>query len=72
MNNQLSEMMMAEKAEVERILYVLSQLVKGNYYHFHFNLEILEELDFVFAKHSMDINMIVAYLVSKRKESLFL
>ena len=50
MNNQLSEMMMAEKAEVERILYVLSQLVKGNYYHFHFNLEILEELDFVFAK----------------------
>lgn len=50
MNNQLSEMMMAEKAEVERILYVLSQLVKGHYYHFHFNLEILEELDFIFAK----------------------
>ena len=25
-------------------------MVKGHYYHFHFNLEILEELDFVFAK----------------------
>lgn len=50
MNNQLSLCQVAEREEIERILYALSQMVKGHYYHFHFNLEILEELDFVFAK----------------------
>ena len=50
MNNQLGELQIAEQEEVNRILYALSQLVKGHYYHFHFNLEILEELDFIFAK----------------------
>ncbi len=50
MNNQLGELRIAEQEEINRILYSLSQLVKGNYYHFHFNLEILEELDFIFAK----------------------
>ncbi|MEG0592113.1 MAG: endonuclease MutS2, partial [Coprobacillus sp.] len=50
MNNQLSELQVLEREEVNRILYSFSQMIKGNYYHFHFNLEILEELDFVFAK----------------------
>lgn len=50
MNNQLGEYQLAEREEIERILYQLSQMIKGNYYHFHFNLEILEELDFIFAK----------------------
>lgn len=50
MNNQLSQLQMQEREEVERILHLLSQLIKGNYYPFHFNMEILEELDFVFAK----------------------
>lgn len=50
MNNQVAEYQMAEREEVNRILYALSQLVKGHYYHFHFNLEILTELDFIFAK----------------------
>ena len=50
MNNQLSEYQIQEREEVERILYQFSQLVKGQYYPLHFNLEILEELDFVFAK----------------------
>jgi len=50
MNNELNEVQIAEKEEVNRILYALSQIVKNYYIHFHFNLEILEELDFIFAK----------------------
>ncbi len=50
MNNQLSDFQIQEREEVNRILYALSQLIKSHYYHFHFNLEILEELDFIFAK----------------------
>ena len=50
MNNQISLYEAQEKEEVERILFYLSQLVKNHYYHFHFNLEILTELDFIFAK----------------------
>ena len=50
MNNQIGELQMQEHEEVNRILYVLSQAVKGHYYHFFYNLQILEELDFVFAK----------------------
>lgn len=50
MNNQLSDLRLAEQEEIERILYHLSQMIKNNYYHFHFNLEILEEMDFIFAK----------------------
>ncbi len=50
MNNQLSELRIDEQEEINRILYSLSQRVKENYCHFHFNLEILEELDFIFAK----------------------
>lgn len=50
MNNQLSEYQIQEREEIERILYHFSQLIKGQYYPIHFNLEILEELDFIFAK----------------------
>lgn len=50
MNNQLSVYQSEENEEIARILYELSQIVKGHYYHFRFNLEILEELDFIFAK----------------------
>lgn len=50
LNNELSEIQLAEREEVERILYSLSQMIKGNYIHFHFNLVILEELDFIFSK----------------------
>lgn len=50
MNNQLSDFMLQEQEEVNRILSHLSQMVKNHYYHFHFNLEILRELDFIFAK----------------------
>ncbi len=50
MNNQLTDLQLAENEEVQHILYMLSQMIKQNYYHFHFNLEILQELDFIFAK----------------------
>ena len=50
MNNQLNDLHVEEKAEIERILFELSARVKENYYHFFFNLQILEELDFIFAR----------------------
>ncbi len=50
MNNQLNDLHVEEKAEIERILFELSAKVKENYYHFFFNLQILEELDFIFAR----------------------
>lgn len=50
MNNELSEIQAKEHEEVNRILYELSQKIKNYYIHFRFNLEILQELDFIFAK----------------------
>lgn len=50
MNNELDDLRIIEKEEVNRILYQLSQLVKKYYYQFFYNLEILAELDFIFSK----------------------
>lgn len=50
MNNHLAQLKQEEQEEIRRILYHLSQIVKQNYYHFVFNLDILEEFDFIFAK----------------------
>ncbi|MEG0548948.1 MAG: endonuclease MutS2 [Coprobacillus sp.] len=50
MNNQLTDLQVLEREEINRILYSFSQTIKTHYYHFHFNLEILEEIDFIFAK----------------------
>ena len=50
MNNQLSLLKEQEQDEIERILLSLSTMVKNNYFHFYFNLEILQKLDFIFAK----------------------
>ncbi len=50
MNNELTHLKALEREEIQKILYELSQKVKNNYYHFHFNMKILEELDFIFAK----------------------
>lgn len=50
MNNHLTDLHMEEQREIEKILTRLSAMVKNHYYHFHFNLEILTELDFIFAK----------------------
>lgn len=50
MNNQLNDIRASELEEVHRILYSLSQMIKNNYIHFYFNLEILKDIDFIFAK----------------------
>ena len=50
LNNEIRELMLKEKAEIERILTVLSQKVKDNSEHCLSNLKILIEFDFIFAK----------------------
>lgn len=50
LNNEIKELMLKEKAEIERILSVLSKSVYNNRDEVKRNLEILIELDFIFAK----------------------
>lgn len=50
LNNEIRELMLKEKAEIERILTVLSQKVKDNSENCLSNLKILIEFDFIFAK----------------------
>lgn len=50
LNNEIRELMLKEKAEIERILTALSQKVKENEDHCLSNLKILIEFDFIFAK----------------------
>jgi len=50
MNNELQSLKADEQREIERILFELSQLVKKDGYHLKDNLDILGEIDFVFAK----------------------
>lgn len=50
LNNEIRELMLKEKAEIERILTVLSQKVKENSEHCLSNFKILIEFDFIFAK----------------------
>lgn len=56
MNNQISLYEAQEKEEIQKILYQLSQIVKGHYHQFQFNLEILAELDFIFAKAQLGVS----------------
>ena len=50
MNNQLAEEKMKEADEIERILYELSQLVKKHLLVLIKNQEVMQMLDFMFAK----------------------
>lgn len=50
MNNELSNLQLKEREEVNKILFQMSQHVKVNYQFYIFNKEIFAELDFVFAK----------------------
>ncbi|MDL2280814.1 endonuclease MutS2 [Selenomonadales bacterium OttesenSCG-928-I06] len=50
LNNNLKQMMLAEKQEVERILRLLSTQVGQHAEKIATNLEILADLDFIFAK----------------------
>lgn len=50
MNNKLRELKLAEEREIEKILYRLSALVATIVDSASINLEVLAELDFIFAK----------------------
>lgn len=52
MNNELQSLKADEQREIERILFELSQMVKQDGYHIKDNLDILGEIDFLFAKGS--------------------
>ncbi|OFI05773.1 endonuclease MutS2 [Clostridium acetireducens DSM 10703] len=50
LNNEIKELMLKEKAEIERILYELSSRVYDNVSAIKNNCDIMWELDFIFAK----------------------
>ena len=52
LNNELQSLKSDEQHEIERILFELSQLVKIDGHHLLDNLDILSEIDFLFAKGS--------------------
>lgn len=60
LNNEIKELMLKERAEIERILAVLSLKVYDEITSIKYNSDIVWELDFIFAKakYASDINAI--------------
>ncbi|MFV0504610.1 MAG: endonuclease MutS2 [Lachnospirales bacterium] len=54
-NNKISQLKSEEKAEIDKILYNLSQMVVEELPLFHNNLEMITYLDFVFAKGELSL-----------------
>ncbi|MCQ1531014.1 endonuclease MutS2 [Lutispora saccharofermentans] len=50
LNNDLTQLKLREKEEIERILIALSAMITENYEGIKTNMEILSTLDFIFAK----------------------
>lgn len=50
LNNEIKELKIAEKAEIERILAELSRILYNNYDKISLNYTVINELDFIFAK----------------------
>lgn len=50
MNNALQDERMKEQAEIERILFEITQKIKAHYGEIFVNIDIMKELDFIFAK----------------------
>ena len=50
LNNEIKELHLREKAEIERILEELTALVYGNIDEIKNNFDIIVDLDFIFAK----------------------
>lgn len=57
MQKELSALELEEENEVHRVLYMLTALVAGALPEINRNIEAVEELDFLFAKASLSMNM---------------
>lgn len=57
LNNRIRELKIKEKNEIEKILYQLSSIVAENSESLNSNVEILGQLDFIFAKAQLAISM---------------
>ena len=69
LNNEIKELMLKEKAEIDRILSALSEKVRENVDIANNNREILTILDFIFAKgkYASALNAIMPKVSDKRK-----
>lgn len=56
-NNKITELMAQEQEEIQRILRELSQLVYAHHQELMANFELLTELDFIFAKARLALEM---------------
>ena len=57
LNNKIKELQAKEKEEIEKILLMLSDLVTANAISIEGNLELLTQLDFIFAKAALSMAM---------------
>jgi len=57
LNNKIRELKMQEKAEIEKILQELSEMVRENSDVLSANLQLIAQLDFIFAKGNLAIEM---------------
>jgi len=57
LNNELRELELAEKAEMERILAELSSAVAEHFHDLSNNQKLLTEMDFIFAKGKLSVMM---------------
>lgn len=57
LNNKIKELQAKEKEEIEKILLMLSDLVTAHAIAIEGNLELLTQLDFIFAKAALSLSM---------------
>lgn len=57
LNNEIKQLMSAEKNEIERILRMITELVAGVAEEIHANCEVLAQIDFAFAKAKLSLDM---------------
>lgn len=56
MNNELKQLFLDEKKEIDRILAELSDRVAENYHGLYNNQKLLVELDYIFAKGKLSLS----------------